>query len=93
MADAPQLLLVAPPPISKLTEYAETFEGGAEKALRLPALYRTLAERHGAGFVDAGEFIETSPLDGIHYAADQHSTLGLVLAEAVRLMLDPHDVA
>ena len=36
-----------------------------EKALRLPALYRALAEAHRIGFVDAGEFIRCSPLDGI----------------------------
>jgi lysophospholipase L1-like esterase len=35
---APRMILVAPPPISKLSEYAEMFEGGAEKALSLPPL-------------------------------------------------------
>jgi len=45
---APEADLVAPPPIEKLTEYAEMFEGGAEKALRLPAVYRALAERRAS---------------------------------------------
>ncbi len=74
--------------MSSLTEYAEMFEGGPEKALRLPALYRAVAERHGAGFVDAGAFIACSPLDGIHYAPDQHAILGAAMAEAVRMMLE-----
>jgi lysophospholipase L1-like esterase len=85
---APRMILVAPPPIAKLSEYAEMFEGGAAKALRLPPLYRTVAERHGAGFVDAGQFIKCSPLDGIHYAPDQHAILGAAMAEAVRITLE-----
>jgi hypothetical protein len=46
---APRMILVAPPPISKLTEYAEMFEGGADRALSLPPLYRggRLAPRRG----------------------------------------------
>jgi hypothetical protein len=46
-----------------------------------------IAERHKVGFVDAGEFIACSPLDGIHYEADQHALLGRILAEAVRMTL------
>src|SRR5579871_2271462 len=84
---APAVILVAPPPIDKLTEYAVMFEGGAEKALRLLAVYRALAERRGVGFVDAGQLIRCSPLDGIHYDPDQHAILGPAMAEAVRMML------
>ncbi len=84
---APEVILVAPPPMEKLTEYAEMFDGGKEKALRLPAAYRALAERRSVGFVDAGQFIRCSALDGIHYAPDQHAVLGAAMAEAVRMML------
>ena len=84
---APEVVLVAPPPMEKLTEYAEMFVGGAEKALRLPGVYRALAERRGIGFVDAGQFICCSPLDGIHYAPDQHGIFGATMADAVRMML------
>ncbi len=84
---APRLILVAPPPIGKLTEYAEMFAGGAEKARALPARYREMAKRRGVGFVDASEYISASPLDGIHYAPDQHAILGREMAEAVRKAL------
>ena len=83
----PEMVLVAPPPMEKLTEYAEMFEGGTEKALGLPAAYRALAERRSVGFVDAGQFIRCSPIDGIHYAPEQHAVLGSAMAEAVRMML------
>lgn len=84
---APRILLVAPPPMSTFSDYAEMFEGAAQKALELPAAYRALAERRGVGFVNAGEFIRCSPRDGIHYEPDQHAALGVVLAEAVGMML------
>ncbi|MGA7199984.1 SGNH/GDSL hydrolase family protein [Roseiarcus sp.] len=83
----PRILLVAPPPLARLTGFAEMFEGGAEKSRVLGARYREVAERHGVGFVDAGAFVACSPLDGIHYAPDQHAILGKAMAEAVRMTL------
>jgi lysophospholipase L1-like esterase len=83
----PKVILVAPPPLAKLSAFAEIFEGATEKSRRLAARYREVAERHGVGFVDAGEFIACSPLDGIHFEADQHAVLGHAMAEAVPIML------
>jgi lysophospholipase L1-like esterase len=85
---APKVLLVAPPPLAKLTALGPMFEGGTEKSRLLGGCYRIIAERQGIGFVDAGQFIQASPLDGIHLEADQHAALGHVLAEAVRMLLD-----
>ena len=56
------------------------FEGAREKSLELGARYRAVAKLHGVGFVDAGEHIHCSPLDGIHFEADQHAELGRVMA-------------
>jgi len=84
---APQILIVAPPPVAKLGEYAEMFAGAEAKSRLLAARYAELAERQGVGFVDAGQFIRCSDLDGIHYEADQHAVLGQVLAEAARMVL------
>jgi lysophospholipase L1-like esterase len=83
----PRIILAAPPPIAKLTEFAETFEGAREKSLVLALRYRDVAERTGVGFVDAGEFIACSDLDGIHFEAESHAILGRTMAEAVRMVL------
>ena len=74
----------SPPPIAKLTDYAEMFEGGREKSVLLGQRYRDVAEREGVAFLDAGQVIRCSDLDGIHYEVDQHEVLGLAVAEAVR---------
>ena len=80
----PKILLIAPPPIAKLTGYAEMFEGGQEKSLLLGQRYRDVAEREGVASLDAGQVIRCSDLDGIHYEAGQHELLRRAAAKAVR---------
>ncbi len=89
----PKILLIAPPPIAKLTDYAEMFEGGGEKSILLGQCYRDIAERDGVAFLDAGQVIRCSDLDGIHYEVDQHELLGRAVAEAVREALAPPAVS
>jgi lysophospholipase L1-like esterase len=81
---SPKILLVAPPPVAKLTEYAEMFDGSTEKSRLLGERYRAVAEREGVAFLDAGAIIRCSDLDGIHYEADQHELLGRAAEKAVR---------
>ncbi|WP_158816995.1 SGNH/GDSL hydrolase family protein [Methylocapsa sp. S129] len=80
----PDIILAAPPPVVELTAFADMFEGAREKSRELGARYRAVAKLHGVGFVDAGEHIHCSPLDGIHFEADQHARLGRVMAATVR---------
>ena len=83
----PRVLLVAPPPIARLTDFAEMFEGAREKSRVLALRYRDVAERQKIGFVDAAEFIACSDIDGIHFEAEAHSILGHAMAEAARMVL------
>jgi lysophospholipase L1-like esterase len=85
---APDVILAAPPPLVKLSAFADMFAGGAEKSRRLGAHYRAIADLQGVGFLDIGEHIHCSPLDGIHYEADQHARLGSAMAKAVKARLD-----
>ena len=83
----PKILLVAPPPLARLTAFAEMFEGGTEKSRLLGQRYGDVAKREGVAFVDAGAVIRCSDLDGIHYEADEHERLGRATAEAARRAL------
>jgi lysophospholipase L1-like esterase len=83
----PAIILVAPPPLGRLSAFAEMFAGGPEKSKLLAARYRDVAERNGVGFVDAGEFVVCSDRDGIHFEADQHAILGRAMAAAARMVL------
>ena len=81
---APDVLLVAPPPITEAGWLAEMFAGGAEVSRALGPALRALAEARGVGFFDAGGVIGTDPLDGVHFSAEAHLTLGAAMADAVR---------
>ncbi len=83
-ARPPRILLIAPPPLAKLTGYAEMFEGGAEKSRLLGQRLDEIAREAGVAFLDAGAVIRCSDRDGIHYEPDQHALLGRAVAQAVR---------
>jgi lysophospholipase L1-like esterase len=80
----PKVLLIAPPPVTLLTELAEMFEGSEEKSRKFAKYYQLRAERLGIGFFDAGSVIRCSDLDGIHFEAAEHATLGRALAGKIR---------
>lgn len=79
----PEILLMAPPPLGQLTEYAETFIGGVEKSRKLGGYYREVADAHGCRFLDAGTVITASPRDGLHFDPEGHRKLGARVAGMV----------
>ncbi len=83
----PKVLLIAPPPFAPLTGFTEMFQGGEEKSRQLAGYYREMAQQLGCAFLDAGEVIVSSPIDGIHWESGQHARLGLAVAEKVREIL------
>ena len=83
----PALLLVAPVPIEEVGFLGQIFQGGAAKSRQLAPLTAAIAERHGAAFFDAGTVASVSPIDGIHFEADQHHRLAGALAETIGRLL------
>ena len=85
---APAVLLIAPPPLGVLSDFAEMFGGGALKSQGLGKHYRLVAEERGCYFFDAAEAIVSSDLDGIHLNADEQRKLGQAVASIVRKILE-----
>jgi hypothetical protein len=81
------VLLIAPPPVSVLTELAEMLAGAEEKSRRFAHYYKGRAERYGVAFFDAGSVIRCSELDGIHFEQAEHATLGRALADVVKTLI------
>nr|WP_321986391.1 SGNH/GDSL hydrolase family protein [uncultured Lichenicoccus sp.] len=79
----PRLLVVAPVPIEEVGFLGAMFRGGSAKSRALAPLYRDIAERNGAEFFNAGAAARVSPVDGVHYEADQHATLAAALADRI----------
>jgi lysophospholipase L1-like esterase len=84
---APSVLLIAPPPLGKLSGFGPMFEGGSEKSRSFSSLYRELAAIRGYPFLDAGAVIRSSDRDGIHFEADQHKKLAEAIAREVAKIL------
>jgi lysophospholipase L1-like esterase len=87
-APTPKILLVAPPPTCVAgTHFAEMFAGADEKSLHLGKYYGEVAEVYGCAFLNAGDVIVSSPVDGIHFDADELPRLAHAVAGRVREVL------
>ena len=82
-----RLLLICPPPVIETGCLAPMFWGAAAKSLALPPLYQALATARGAGFLDAGQVIAVSPVDGVHFEPDGHAALGAAVARVVAALI------
>lgn len=78
-----KILLMCPPPVKEQFSQSGEFYGGSNVSLGLSPLYAALADARGIGFLDAGEVLEVSEMDGVHYEPDGHAALGKAVATAV----------
>jgi lysophospholipase L1-like esterase len=86
-AKAPPVLLMAPPPVGRLTEFAEEFEDATEKSKKLGDRYRQVAQELGCAFLDTSTVIVSSDVDGIHFEPEEHAKLGHALAGIIPELL------
>src|SRR5262249_40875469 len=85
----PEILIVAPPPIrAPRGPIAPKFAGAESRCAGLADAYARVAAEEGCRFFDAGGVTTSSVIDGVHLDADQHATLGQVLAGAVESLLE-----
>lgn len=80
----PGVLLVAPPPILEVGCLASMFAGGAAKSRALAAEIAAAAGRTGVPFLDAGQVVAVSPIDGIHFGPEANAPLAQAFAAAIR---------
>ena len=84
---APSVLLIAPPPVARLSYFKEMFAGSGEISLKLAARYRQFADEIGCAFLDAGSAVSSSDLDGIHLEASEHAKLAEAVARRVKELI------
>jgi lysophospholipase L1-like esterase len=84
----PEVLIICPPKVEGLTGLADMFVGAEEKSAKMPALYEYFSHWSNSAFLDAGQYIKTSPADGIHFEAAEHAKLGKAVAEKIRSILE-----
>jgi lysophospholipase L1-like esterase len=84
---SPQVLILIPPPLEKLSKFAEIFAGGVEKSENLNLQFKRVAELLECPYLDTSEYIFSSDVDGVHFDANAHNTLGHVVAQKVKTIL------
>jgi lysophospholipase L1-like esterase len=87
MNGTPQILILAPPPLGKLTAYAEMFEDAQAKSQGLAAHYARVAEELGCSSFDMSTVVAPSDLDGVHFEKSEHAKLGQAVANCVKEIL------
>ena len=80
---SPRVLLVVPPPVGRLSDYAEEFGDAGVKSQMLAKYYRRQAEELGTEFLDSGSVITSSDVDGIHLDAAEHKKLAQAVAACI----------
>ncbi len=87
--DAPDILIVSPPPLCETADpiFSAMYRGEIGESQMLASLYRDLADDLGCGFFDAGSVAETTPVDGVHLTAENTRAIGRGLEPIVRMML------
>jgi lysophospholipase L1-like esterase len=84
---APRVLVMSPPHVGPLSALSGLFDGAVEKSRHLAKHYQTFANQLGCPFLDVASVVTSSPIDGVHWAADQHRNLGNRVAELARAII------
>ena len=86
--DIKNILVVCPPdfviPESGIPD--PRFVGGSDKMKKLPKLYKGVADENGCSFIDAGQYITSSKIDGFHLEPEAHKKLAEVLRDEILKM-------
>ncbi|CUH77641.1 SGNH/GDSL hydrolase family protein [Tropicibacter naphthalenivorans] len=77
------ILVVAPAPVREVGTLREVFAGAEARQEGLDDQIRAVAERHGCGFLAAGDHVKVSDKDGVHWEVDQQRHFGAIMARAV----------
>lgn len=85
--NAPEVLLLGPPPVYEMGEFSQMFAGAEEKSRGFPTAYKQVAGERQCYYLDTSTVIESSKIDGIHLTKENHEKLGKAVAEEVKKIL------
>ena len=58
----------------------------ARSPCKLPKYYEAVAQHYGISYLNAQDHVKPSPVDGIHFDAAGHASLGAAIARSLREM-------
>ena len=81
---APRVIMICPPPMVESPAFRHIFGDSVELSKKLEPFYRQLAGECGAIFLNAGSFVKTSGVDGIHFDPEGQLALAKAVADIVK---------
>ena len=92
----PKILIIAPievlpsSPEGRTAVYAKfRCEIGTQLSRMLPAVYEQVAKEKGCYFLNAQDYAQPGPADGVHFDAESHISLGRGVASFIRNEIYP----
>ena len=93
----PKVLILAPVEVQPSSPEGRTHvfakfrcEIGRNLSLMLPAVYEQVAKEKGCYFLNAQDFAQPGPADGVHLDGDSHISLGKAVARFIREQVYPN---
>jgi lysophospholipase L1-like esterase len=81
---APEIMVVAPPPmLDDIKEWEQIFKNAQPKSRELALQFEVIADSLEIHFFDAGLVVQCDRSDGFHINAEAHEKLGVALAREV----------
>jgi lysophospholipase L1-like esterase len=81
---APEIMVVAPPPmLDDIKEWEQIFKNAQPKSRELALQFEVIADSLEIHFFDAGLVVQCDQSDGFHINAEAHEKLGVALAREV----------
>lgn len=85
---APKILLVAPPAFKRPRKFMEVvFDENIKESRHFAKYFEMTADFYGVAFLDAGQYIQSSDIDGVHFDLEANKVLAEQLAKKVSLIL------
>ncbi|HLC49711.1 MAG TPA: GDSL-type esterase/lipase family protein [Candidatus Andersenbacteria bacterium] len=82
----PKVLVVCPAPVitPAINDLDEQMVRGLDIFPQLPKAYKETADRYGCEFLNAGDSIQSSSIDGYHLNAEAHEKLAEIISTAIK---------
>lgn len=85
----PKVLLIAPSPIKEPAEFLQDmFFGGLEKSKKFSKEFKRVADTYSCVFLNAGDVVDASEVDDIHFELSEHIKLGKALATRINKIFE-----
>lgn len=85
----PSILLLCPPPLENLDRsfFAFEFSGSEQKSKDMAQFFEIMAAKYRVHYMNTGDFVRFSDVDGLHFESDQHLNLAEAVATKVKEIL------